>query len=347
MIEDIIAEPVCRNGVVYIVPFVGIPVLRQLLGAEDKDRTVSVFIIFDDSKCGKCLSKSNTVCKDAAIILFQLVDDGKHRIFLEVVKHPPDPAVLKACCLIRKHILRYVIQKLIENIIQCVKIYEVRGILPVGCRNALCHNIGDIQHLLFVIPNLFKQVQVVPSIFKTLCLLYWIISIVAPLTAQIHSRKAIDWHIGTLIHSQIAHHLLIGNIRLKPRLVANPFCTFLCNRSLCHLVAEFYFKFRTIETSFPIQFRDIELSPLPLCFLLHKSRRSKDETEIFNIGKLFLQLFIGIDGETGRRYRNPASLLHICFQIIPNSRVHIVENLHDLLLPLADHLSFKRYLCHS
>ena len=37
MIEDVIAQPVFGNGIIHIIPLVGVPVLRQLLWAEHKN----------------------------------------------------------------------------------------------------------------------------------------------------------------------------------------------------------------------------------------------------------------------------------------------------------------------
>ena len=104
MEQDIIIQPIRCNRVVHIVVLIGIPVFRQLFGTQHQNRLVSILIIFYDSQCGKCLAKTNTVRKDAAVVLFQLIDDGKHRILLEVVQQAPDFALLKAGCLVRQFI---------------------------------------------------------------------------------------------------------------------------------------------------------------------------------------------------------------------------------------------------
>ena len=102
--QNIIIQPIRCNRVVHIVVLIGIPVFRQLFGTQHQNRLVSVLIILYDSQCGKGLAKANTVRKDAAVVLFQLIDDGKHRILLEVVQQAPDFALLKAGCLIRQFI---------------------------------------------------------------------------------------------------------------------------------------------------------------------------------------------------------------------------------------------------
>ena len=102
--QDVIVQPIRCNRVVHIVVLVGIPVFRQLFGAQHQNRLVSVLIILYDSQCGKGLTKANTVRKDTAVVLFQLIDDGKHRILLEVVQQAPDLALLEAGCLIRQFV---------------------------------------------------------------------------------------------------------------------------------------------------------------------------------------------------------------------------------------------------
>ena len=102
--QDVIVQPIRCNRVVHIVVLVGVPVFRQFFGAQHKNRLVSILIILYDSQCGKGLAKANTVRKDAAVVLFQLIDDGKHRILLEVVQQTPDFALLEAGCLIRQFV---------------------------------------------------------------------------------------------------------------------------------------------------------------------------------------------------------------------------------------------------
>ena len=102
--QDVIVQPIRCNWVVHIVVLIGIPVFRQLFGTQHQNRLVSILIILYDCQCGKGLAKANTVRKDAAVVLFQLIDDGKHRILLEVVQQAPDFALFKAGCLIRQFI---------------------------------------------------------------------------------------------------------------------------------------------------------------------------------------------------------------------------------------------------
>ena len=108
MVEDIITQTIRRNRVVHIVILIGIPVIRQLLRAENKHRFISVFVIFDNCQSGKGFTKTNTICQNTAIEFFQLADDCKHSIFLEVIKHRPYLAFLKSGSLIRQMIFGHI-----------------------------------------------------------------------------------------------------------------------------------------------------------------------------------------------------------------------------------------------
>ena len=104
MIEDIIAKTICGQRVVDQIPTIRHPVFRELLRAEDEDILIPAFVVFDDSECCESLAKADTVCKDAAIILLQLVDDTECCILLEVVEFIPDHAILESSRFIRQDI---------------------------------------------------------------------------------------------------------------------------------------------------------------------------------------------------------------------------------------------------
>ena len=105
VVQHVVAEPILRNGVVDVVALVGHPVFGELLGAEHEHGFVPVFVILDHSQRCKGLAQTDAVRKNAAIEGFELVDDGKRRIPLEVVQHFPDLGVLEAGCLIRQIVL--------------------------------------------------------------------------------------------------------------------------------------------------------------------------------------------------------------------------------------------------
>ena len=117
MKQHIIIQSVGGNGIIDIVVFVGIPVFCQFFGAEDKYGFVPVFIIFNNGKGGKSFAQTNAVSQDTAVVLLQLVDNGKNSIPLKIIKHTPDLALLESGCLIGQDILRNIVQKFAENMV--------------------------------------------------------------------------------------------------------------------------------------------------------------------------------------------------------------------------------------
>lgn len=72
VIENVITQPVRRNGIVDIVAFVCIPVLRQLFRAENKNGFVAVLIILDDRERSKSFAKTDA--KESVYIIAEIVD---------------------------------------------------------------------------------------------------------------------------------------------------------------------------------------------------------------------------------------------------------------------------------
>ena len=65
----------------------------------------------------KGLTQTDAVRKDAAVEGFELVDDGKRRVPLEVVQHFPDLGVLEAGCLIGQIVLRNILEERAEDVV--------------------------------------------------------------------------------------------------------------------------------------------------------------------------------------------------------------------------------------
>ena len=72
VIENVITQPVRRNGIVDIVAFVCIPVLRQLFRAENKNGFVAVLIILDDRERSKSFAKTDAISKNTAVEFLKL-----------------------------------------------------------------------------------------------------------------------------------------------------------------------------------------------------------------------------------------------------------------------------------
>ena len=95
MIQNVIAKPIFCEWVINQISTVGHPVLGQLFRTKYENIFVAAFVILDDSKCRKCFAETNTVCKNAAVVLLQFIDNCKRSIFLEVEQLIPDYAVFK------------------------------------------------------------------------------------------------------------------------------------------------------------------------------------------------------------------------------------------------------------
>ena len=104
MVKHIISEAIFGQRIVYQISPIGHPVFRKLFRAEDQYILVPSFIIFNDSQSRKGLAKTYTVRQDAAIVLFQFIDDSQHCIFLEIIELIPDLAVLESGRLIGQDI---------------------------------------------------------------------------------------------------------------------------------------------------------------------------------------------------------------------------------------------------
>ena len=61
MIQHIIPQTVARNGVIDVIIFIGVPVVRQLFRAKHQNRLVAVLIIFDNSQRSEGLAQAYAV----------------------------------------------------------------------------------------------------------------------------------------------------------------------------------------------------------------------------------------------------------------------------------------------
>ena len=117
MEQNIVTQPVRGDGVVGVVRFIGDPVFPQLLRAENKHGFVAVLVVFDHRQRGKGLAETDAVRQDTAVVFFQLVDDCKHGVTLEIIEHVPNLALLKASRLVRQGVLGNILQKLAEYVV--------------------------------------------------------------------------------------------------------------------------------------------------------------------------------------------------------------------------------------
>ena len=116
--QYIIAQTITGNGVVDIVVLIGIPVPCQLFRAQYKNRLVAVFIVFYYRKGGEGLAQADAIGQDAAVVFFELVDDCKHRITLEIIQHAPNLALFEPGRFVRQYIFGNVLEEFAKHIIE-------------------------------------------------------------------------------------------------------------------------------------------------------------------------------------------------------------------------------------
>ena len=245
MEKNVVTQTVCGNGVVYIIIFIGVPVVGQLLGAENQNVLVPILVILNNRQSREGLTETDTISQDAAIELFQLIDDCQGCIFLIVKEQIPNLALLKAGSLIGQHIFRDVFQELVENVVKGKEVDEVGAVFVVGSGNGVYDFLRYFLHTGRIIPEGFKQ-RKIGQREGSISFLNHGVGVVATLTAQINGSKTSDRHIVLVIHIDEAHHILICHIGLEHSLFPNPVRTLLCNGFLGQLIAQFDLKFSSI-----------------------------------------------------------------------------------------------------
>ena len=295
VIENVITQPVRRNGIVDIVAFVCIPVLRQLFRAENKHGFVAVLIILYNRESCESLAETDTIRENAAVEFFKLADDCENSVTLEIVEHSPDFALLEARCFVGQLVLRNIIQKLFENVVECDKVNILRRVLAVRSRNVLDYDVRNLLQLLFVVPKLFKELNKVIGVLETLSLLHRIVGIITSFAAKIDGGKSIYGHIGAFIDRHETHHLFLGDIRFEDGFAPDPVRALFRDCFLRQLIAEFYFKLSSIQTALSGNAGNIEFALSFGCFLGYKGGRGKNETQLVNALKLFFKFLIRID----------------------------------------------------
>ena len=210
MVKHVVTKPVGSDGVIDIVVFIGVPVVCQFLGAEHKDGLVSVFVVFNNGKCGKGFTKTNTVCKDTAVELLKFVYDSKSGISLEVIEHPPNLAFLKTGRFVGQNIFGHIFQKLIEDVIERHEIDEIRRVLVICGGNAVDHLVGDNLKHLAVIPYLVEVSK--QSTGKGLILYDCGTDYIALFAAQFNRSEVIDRCIADTVNYDLSLNGFVADI---------------------------------------------------------------------------------------------------------------------------------------
>ena len=158
--KHIVAQAVFLQRVVLVVALVGIPVVVQLLRAQDENGLIAVLVVLDDRKGGEGLSETYAVREDTAVVGFQLVDDGQCGILLEVVELVPYLRGLETRGFVGQHIFADVLQELIEDVVEGDEIDEVRRILAIDILDVLDDGFRHIAEVLLVQPEIVEVLQV-------------------------------------------------------------------------------------------------------------------------------------------------------------------------------------------
>ena len=158
MVEHVVLQAVARDGVVHDVRVVGYPVVAQLLGAQHEHVLVPALVVLDYGERGERLAQAHGVCQDAAVVGFELVDDGERSVLLEVVELVPDEAVSEAQPLVGQHVLGDVVQELAEYAVERHVVDEFWRVFLIHCRDAVDDGVGDVVELARV-PCGFELLQ--------------------------------------------------------------------------------------------------------------------------------------------------------------------------------------------
>ena len=338
MEQHVVAQAVAGDGVVGVVVLIGVPVPCQLFGAEDQHGLIAVFIVLDHRECRERLAKAHAVSQDAAVVFFQLVDDGKYSVPLEVIQQAPDFALLEARRLIGKNILRNVLQEFVENVIQRNEIDQLRRVFGIGSRNVFDYRLRHILEFFPIPPKGLEQLHVLRGEggFKAVD---HVIAVVAPLTSDIDRSEPVQRHVSDLIgrrvHSHKPAHVFASSVGLEVRFPTDPICAFPGDGLLRHLIAELDLKLRAIQALLAGQTRDIEFALLLLRFLRNEGRRGENETEIVHRLQLRLQFIVRIHGKTSSGDGYLAACLNGLRHIVTDDLGYIIKDFHDSVsLPL-------------
>ena len=121
VVEHVVVQVVVAQRVVLVAVVVQRPVLRQALGAKHEHARLALAlleVVGHNGQRGERLAEAHGVGKDAAVVLVELLDDGHHRILLEVVEHAPDFRFLERRGLVGERFAAHVLQEFVEDAVE-------------------------------------------------------------------------------------------------------------------------------------------------------------------------------------------------------------------------------------
>ena len=210
MAENVVTETIFRENIGFQVAVVVQPVVGELLGAEDQDSAIAQFITFDDRKRREGLAESDAVCKDAAAVRFELVDNACGGVALKVIELLPDETVLVAK-VVGQNVRADVFEEIIEDVVEHQEVNALGGVLLVDGRDVFAEPLCDVFQLGFVVPDLIEEVYPGGSDGGLIHPVHHAGDRIARLITQVNGGKTMNRHInGIGSHRADAGELLHG-----------------------------------------------------------------------------------------------------------------------------------------
>ena len=196
--QNVVVETVFGKQVGLQVAIECQPVVRQLLRAEHQHAAVAKLVILDDAECRECFSQPNTVGEDAAVEGFQLVDDARCGISLEVEHLVPDQAVFVAGHVVGQNVFVEVFQELVEDVVEHHEVDAFGRILLINRRDMIAEPVRDVLRLFRVVPDLIEQRHESGRCCWLVHLVDDVGDGIALLVAKIHGGKTVQRHVDRI-----------------------------------------------------------------------------------------------------------------------------------------------------
>ena len=237
--KHVVVEAVGGEDVGREVGVVVRPVLGELLRAQHQYRLVAQLVVLDNCERSERLSQTNGVGEDAAVVGFQLVDDARRCVALEVVQALPDLRLRVACAVVRQDVLVDVVEELCEQVVEDQEIDACRGVLGVHAGDVVVDGLRDVADLLGVVPDLVEQMQVLLGHRSFVESVHEAGDGVASLVAEIGGGESLELSVGGPVvdHRELLHRIARG-VRAEDDLPADPVRALPGDRALGELVAQ-------------------------------------------------------------------------------------------------------------
>lgn len=260
MAKDVVIETVLGEDVGLEVSVVVEPVVGQLLGTQHQNGLVPQLVVLDHSQCSEGLAQAHAVGQDAAAVGFQLVDDACGRVSLVVEELLPDQRVLVAGAVVGEHVLVDLIQELVEDVVEHQEVDALGRVLLVHRGDVFANLRGHVLQLFGVIPNLVEQAEVGSCEGRLVHLVDEVRHRVALLVTEVHSREAVERHVGRVcavvlqmcLNDGERLHGRLGSVALELGLTTHPVRALFGNGALGQLVAQLNLELAAVQAAFTV-----------------------------------------------------------------------------------------------